>query len=44
MRQWFTIVCVIALLLYVGWVLDHHDRQASALPGVPNEQRTHGVM
>lgn len=28
MRTWITIVCAIALLLYVGWVLDDHQRQA----------------
>lgn len=32
MRHWLPIVCVIALLLYIGWVLDDQPRQAGTAP------------
>lgn len=34
MRSWITAICVFALLLYAGWVLDHHHRKVGATPQV----------
>lgn len=34
MRQWITVLCIIALLVYVGGVLEHNQRQ-TALPSPP---------
>lgn len=44
MRQWLTVLCVIALLLYVGLVLDHQDQRAGASPAAQVDSHDRFVM